>query len=257
MISIGRYRARRASTQADLAAALSLRYDCFIAETGAAPRPLGRDEDAFDALYHHLLVEAVATGQIVCCFRLLLIKSGRDIQRSYAAQYYGLDRLSSFSGAMAEVGRFCIHPSVVHDPDVLRLAWAAMTRIVDDHRVEMLFGCSSFAGTQPERYLSAFAFLQDRFLAPPRWRPQVKAPKVLRFGRGAEPRADFKSATRIMPPLLRSYLMMGGWVSDHAVFDYDLNTMHVFTGLEISAMPSARKRLLRHTAARTAPLLTC
>jgi len=51
-----------------------------------------------------------------------------------------------------------------------------------------------------------------------------------------------------MPPLLRTYLMMGGWVSDHAVIDADLGTLHVFTGLEIAAIPPARKRLLRAVA---------
>ncbi len=40
-----------------------------------------------------------------------------------------------------------------------------------------------------------------------------------------------------MPPLLRTYLMMGGWVSDHAVVDRQMNTLHVFTGLEIGAIP--------------------
>ena len=51
-----------------------------------------------------------------------------------------------------------------------------------------------------------------------------------------------------MPPLLRTYLLMGGWVSDHAVVDRHMNTLHVFTGLEINAIPPARKRLLRGVA---------
>ena len=48
-----------------------------------------------------------------------------------------------------------------------------------------------------------------------------------------------------IPPLLRTYLAMGGWVSDHAVVDRAMNTLHVFTGLEIAAIPEARKKLLR------------
>jgi putative hemolysin len=47
-----------------------------------------------------------------------------------------------------------------------------------------------------------------------------------------------------MPPLLRAYLLMGGWVSDHAVIDKKLNTIHVFTGLEVSKIPNAKKRFL-------------
>ena len=61
-------------------------------------------------------------------------------------------------------------------------------------------------------------------------------------------RPDLKVAMKAMPPLLRTYLMMGGWVSDHAVVDRDLNTLHVFTGLEITAISPARKKLLRAVA---------
>ena len=56
---------------------------------------------------------------------------------------------------------------------------------------------------------------------------------------------DSARAMASMPPLLRTYLMMGGWVSDHAVVDDKMNTLHVFTGVEIRAIPAARKRLLR------------
>jgi putative hemolysin len=56
---------------------------------------------------------------------------------------------------------------------------------------------------------------------------------------------DLKAALRAMPPLLRSYLAMGGWVSDHAVVDRDLGTLHVFTGLEVGGVPEARIQALR------------
>ncbi len=45
---------------------------------------------------------------------------------------------------------------------------------------------------------------------------------------------------------------MGGWVSDHAVVDQQMNTLHVFTGVEIGAIPPARKRLLRAVAGQGA-----
>ena len=110
----------------------------------------------------------------------------------------------------------------------------------------MLFGCSSFAGTDAERYFDAFAMLRDRHLAPKRWLPRVKAPNVFRFAARLAPQARPEAGPDArMPPLLRTYLMMGGWVSDHAVVDRQMNTLHVFTGLEIRAIPPARKRLLR------------
>jgi L-ornithine Nalpha-acyltransferase len=247
----GRYAARIAETEQDIARAQALRYLTFIASTGAAideSRATGRDVDTFDAICHHVLVEEVKSGTLVCCFRLLPLKSGGEIGRSYSAQYYNLSALSAFDGPMVEMGRFCIHPNW-RDPDILRVAWGAMTRFVDERGVEMLFGCSSFHGTERAAYQDAFAMLKDGHLAPKRWLPRVKAPNVFRFARALRRfRPDAKRAMQAMPPLLRTYLLMGGWVSDHAVVDRDLNTLHVFTGLEIRAIPPARARLLRGVA---------
>jgi putative hemolysin len=244
----GRYAVRFADCAADLEAAQRLRHLCFVERGGAPPRPDGLDRDRFDAICSHVLVEEVRSGLLTCCFRLLPLASGAEIGRSYAAQYYGLEALSDFEGPMVEMGRFCIHPEV-HDPDVLRVAWGAMTRFVDETGVQMLFGCSSFAGTEAETYLDAFALLQERHLAPRRWLPRVKAPRVFPFAerlRGRGP--DRRMAMLRMPPLLRTYLAMGGWVSDHAVVDADLNTLHVFTGVEIGKVPAARARALRAVA---------
>jgi putative hemolysin len=113
----------------------------------------------------------------------------------------------------------------------------------------MLFGCSSFKGTDAENYHDSFAMLAAKHLAPRRWWPRVKAPSVVNFARKLRRRQpDAKQAMLRMPPLLRTYLLMGGWVSDHAVVDRQMNTLHVFTGLEIAAIPPARKRLLRAVA---------
>ncbi len=243
----GRYAARLATGDDDIRAAQELRYLTFIAATGAEPREGGRDTDRFDEICQHVLVHEVKTGTLVCCFRLLPLNGGGEIGRSYSAQYYELSALEDFDGPMVEMGRFCIHPDH-RDPDILRVAWGAMTRFVDREGVEMLFGCSSFHGTETDEYLDAFAMLKERHLAPKRWLPKVKAPNVFRFARRLRRKPDAKRAMLTMPPLLRTYLVMGGWVSDHAVVDRDLNTLHVFTGLEIRAIPPARQRLLRATA---------
>jgi putative hemolysin len=244
LFSKGRYTARVAETAADIRTAQHLRYRAFM----DGRDPAGLEQDAFDSVCTHILIEQTATGRAVCCFRILPLSHGAEIGRSYSAQFYELSALERFDGPMVEMGRFCIDPDE-GDPDILRVAWAALTRYVDDNRVEMLFGCSSFKGTDAETYLDAFAMLKERHLAPRRWLPRVKAPGVFRFAQKLRRRKpDAKQAMLRMPPLLRTYLMMGGWVSDHAVVDRKLNTLHVFTGLEIRAIPPARQRLLRGTA---------
>ena len=235
LLSKGRYAVSEAQGSGEIEEAQHLRAVCFGTD---AP-----DADRFDSRCTHILIRARSSGQLVCCFRMLPL-TGPEIAESYSAQYYELSALKSFEGRMVEMGRFCVHPDI-SDPDVLRVAWGAMTSYVDRNDVKMLFGCSSFAGTETEQYLDAFAMLKARHLAPKRWLPRVKAPNVFRFAARLRRRPDAKKAMLRMPPLLKTYLLMGGWVSDHAVVDQQMNTLHVFTGLEIGAIPPARKRLLR------------
>lgn len=235
----GRFRAHIVRSGGDIAAAQALRGRAFGVD--------GRDQDRFDDACAHLLVHEVRSETLVCCARLLTLAQGAAVTQSYSAQFYDLTALAGFPGRMVELGRFCVHPDWP-DPDILRIAWGALTTYVDENKIEMLFGCSSFAGVDPDSYLDTFAMLKARHMAPKRWSPKVKAGEVFRYGAAQGGRPDIRRAMRALPPLLRSYLMMGGWVSDHAVVDRQLNTLHVFTGLEIAAIPSARKRLLRAVA---------
>jgi putative hemolysin len=232
----------------DVRAAQRLRFRCFIEGRGAAlvgMRAEGLEGDDLDTLCEHMLIEDRRSGDLVCCFRMLPLSNGSEIAKSYSARYYDLSALAAYPQPMVEMGRFCVHPDH-RDPDVLRAAWGAMTRYVERHEVGLLFGCSSFHGTDADGYMDAFTLLAERHIAPKRWLPRVKAPKVFRFGKLPRlRRPDMKLAMRHMPPLLRTYLTMGGWVSDHAVVDHDLNTLHVFTGLEIDRVPANRVRLLR------------
>ena len=237
----GTYRTRLAETVADRDAVLSLRALCFRGDAQAS------DEDAFDSVCAHVMVEDTRSGALLATFRLMPLSDGGEISRSYAAQFYELAPLEGYASPMVEMGRFCIDPKL-KDPDVLRVAWGALASYVDDHGVQMLFGCSSFKGTEAEDYLDAFAMLKERHLAPKRWLPKVKAPNVFRIGQRLRRKPDRKQALLKMPPLLKTYLVMGGWVSDHAVVDRDLDTLHVFTGLEIAAIPPARAKALRAVA---------
>lgn len=241
LIEAGSYRARLAENLPDLARAQALRSRMFRGQPGQ------RDADRFDPLCRHVILEDRATGEIVCTYRLLDLPDGGRINESYSAQFYDLAPLGDFTGRMIEMGRFCIAPEV-QGANVLRLAWGALTQIVEAEGTELLFGCSSFQGTDEAAFLDAFALLKERHIAPRKWLPRVKAPDVFRYARALrrtpEIKPDYKKAQRAIPPLLRTYLLMGGWVSDHAVRDRDFGTLHVFTGLEVARVPASRRRAL-------------
>ncbi|MDF1872619.1 GNAT family N-acyltransferase [Vannielia sp.] len=239
----GRYRVRQAQSRADMAAVMALRGLTFRGDAGAD------DSDAFDTRAMHVIIEDMrAEGEaarLACAFRLLRLSGGGDIAQGYTAQFYDTAPLASYPGPMLEMGRFCIDPAARGDPHVLRTAWVGMTDLIDSQGISFLFGCSSFHGTDPAEHFDALALLRDSYTAPSALRPAPKAPQTHPFTALPDRAPDKRTALLTMPPLLRSFLLLGGWVSDHAVVDDDLGTLHVFTGLEIQSVPPARARALR------------
>ena len=241
----GLFRARLATSPDDIRAAQRLRYRAFRAgRVGDRAEPGALDHDALDSRCEHLILETVDGEEIVGTCRLALIRQPQELDRSYSAQFYALRTPAALADPRLEIGRFCLSPSL-RDPDALRLAWAALTRIVETEGVGQMFGCSSFAGVDPAAHADALAFLAAHHLGPAADRPGRRAPETVPLVPAAH---DPRRALMQMPPLLRSYLAMGGWVSDHAVIDRDLNTLHVFTAVDIAAIPPGRARLLRADA---------
>ena len=224
----GRYRARLGESAGDVRAAQALRHLAFHGSEGL-------DQDAFDLRCQHLLVEN-DQNQLVACCRLQVFGAQDDLHASYSAQSYDLTLLAQFAGPKLELGRFCLQPGI-KDPNILRLIWGALTVILDGQGVTLLFGCTSFSGADPALHALALATLPAH-VAPPHFAPAPRARErvALPTGQG-DPLG--------LPPLLRSYLAMGAWVSDHAVIDRAMNTLHVLTALPVAQVPQARARALR------------
>ncbi len=234
-------RVRQARTQADLRAALRLRGRMFRNAAPGRPGSGGDDRDSFDSRSLHLLVEETVSGRLLGCCRLLLHSCGREILGGYAARHYGLARLARHPGPMAELGRLCIDPAGP-GPEVARLIVGAVAGIVLRHHIGWLFGCSSLPGVEPGRWHDTLALLASRHGPPARWRPEPVAAQALPLP--PPEGADLRAGLRAMPAPLRSYLALGAWVSDHAVVDRDLGTLHLFTALEISAVAPRRAAFL-------------
>lgn len=227
---------RMAQTPDDVAACQALRYSCFHGRVGL-------DVDQFDPVSDHVMI--AQNGALVCTLRLRALPDGADFDQTYTGSFYDFGPLT---GPALEVGRFCIADGAF-STDVLRMAWGAITQHVDAHKIRHLFGCASFAGTDPAAYADAFYILHDKHLGHITITPKDIDNKCLSdFIGGA---TDPRRALQQMPPLLRSYLGMGGYVGGHLVIDRTLGTLHVFTGLDIAAIPAARARSLRALSAQT------
>ncbi|MBB5721981.1 putative hemolysin [Loktanella ponticola] len=227
----GRYFARFAQDAADIAACQALRHQCFFGTAGL-------DADQFDAAWTHMMIEDGAGGPLVCTFRMRQ-SAAADIGAGYAGQFYDLTRLSHTVGPHIEIGRFCTDPATP-DPHILRVAWGALTRHVDACDAKVLFGCTSLTGTDPAPYRKIINALHARHQGPAALMPRPLADEIIALD-AVQPDAE----PRPMPPLLRTYLAMGGWVSDHAVVDRVMQTLHVLTVVEIAKIPAARAKALR------------
>ncbi|MEC7761953.1 MAG: GNAT family N-acyltransferase [Pseudomonadota bacterium] len=234
ILSRGGLTVRLAEGDRDVGLAQALRHRAF-----RPGMPEGLDVDPHDQACAHVLVER--GGALVATYRYQSFAEAAGAQSGYAAQFYDLSGLRHIGGPMIEMGRFCLAPDE-HDPDIVRLAWAAMTRIVDSASATVLFGCSSFRGTDPAPYMDALRLLRARHVAPAAFGLRATAPEAMPLPEGP---VDGAAAQRQMPPLLRTYLIMGGWVSDHLVVDRVMDTLHVFTGVEIAKVPPGRARALR------------
>lgn len=226
------YRLRLVRDAEDLRAAQALRHLAFH----GAP---GIDADPHDAASTHLIVET-PEGAARATLRVRLFDEGAALRDAYSARFYDLAAFAAQAGAKAEVGRLCLHPAA-QEAEVLRLVWAGLARIVGGAGARHLFGCSSLAGAEPARHAAALAHLAAAALGPPSLRPSPRGTAIPLAGTvPADPAG--------LPPLLRFYLSLGGWVSDHAIRDPQLATTIVFTALDLSALSAARARILRQLA---------
>ena len=234
----GKLIARLADGHGDMGRVMAFRRAAF-------PRVAGQEEDAQDALSAHVMVES--EGKLLAYFRVMLFGWGAGLEQGYAARFYDVGPLSGYARPIAEMGRFCVAAGGVH-PDVLRLAWGAMTRVVDEGLAGLLVGCSSFRGADWTLHRAGLALLAAEFVGPVEHLPGRKGAEVVDYPVLAGPVGDRRAALAGLPPLLRTYLGMRGWVSDHAVVDRELDTLHVFTCVEVDRVPHARAASLRAVA---------
>ena len=102
----------------------------------------------------------------------------------------------------------------------MQLLWAAIAHFVFHHDIALMFGCASLHGVDPESLALPLSYLHHFHLAPEEMRP-VALPH-LHVGMDFMPPDDInkKAAVTALPPLLKGYLRLGGFVGDGAVVEF-------------------------------------
>jgi len=230
----GEQEIRLAESDAEIRAAQSLRYQVFYQEMGAKPSEdvteQQRDFDAFDDVCEHLLVIDRSRGKgaegVVGTYRLMRQEHVEKIGRFYTAAEYDISPVLNFPGKVLELGRSCVD-SQYRTKLTMQLLWRGIAAYVFHHGIDLMFGCASLHGTDPAKLALPLSYLYHNHLAPAELRP--RALPDLYNPMDLMPAADIHAIRGLasVPPLVKGYLRLGGWVGDGAVIDHQFNTTDV------------------------------
>ncbi len=225
---------RLAESPAEIDAAQALRYQVFYAEMGAradaATAGARRDVDEFDAVADHLLVLDHDRGDgaeaVVGTYRLIRRPGAQRLGRFYSESEYDVAPLLAFPGEVMELGRSCV-AAPYRTRGTLQLLWRGIAAYVFRHRIDLMFGCASLPGTDLDALAPQLSYLHANHLAPPALRPRALPGRFVAMDRLPIARLDMKAALVDLPPLIKGYLRLGGFVGDGAVIDAQFNTTDV------------------------------
>jgi putative hemolysin len=234
------YARRFARSLDEVRAAQALRFEVFNLELNeglAESYASGRDEDPFDSVCDHLIVEHLPSGQIVGTYRLQTGVNAQSRLGYYSEQEFEFKVFEPLRTEMIELGRACVHRQH-RNLIVLGLLWKGIAEYALGHGARYLVGCSSLTSQDPTVGASAYADLCRRHLtgAEHRTRP-LSAFECSLEQLAAEPPQ--------IPKLLRAYLTIGAKICGPPALDAQFRTIDFLTLLDLKALPiGVRSRFL-------------
>jgi L-ornithine Nalpha-acyltransferase len=230
----GALQVRLAKTRADIDAAQALRYRVFYDEMGARPTDemarRRRDFDDFDEGCDHLLVIDHARGRgaatVVGTYRLIRRSAAARIGRFYSSAEYDIRTIAAYPAEVLELGRSCVDAAARNRP-TMQLLWRGIAAYVFHHDIALMFGCASLPGTDPAALAVPLSYLNQHHLAPPELRAHALPERYVEMCLLARDAYDPARALADLPPLVKGYLRLGGFVGEGAVIDHQFNTTDV------------------------------
>ena len=239
----GTMEVRLAADEAEVDAAQALRYRVFYEERSA--RPIGdmaarqRDVDQYDAYADHLLVLDHSRGNglkaVVGTYRLIRRSRADAHGGFYTASEYDIAKMVGFPGEILELGRSCVDAEHRNRP-TMQLLWKGIAAFVFRYDITLMFGCASLPGTDVEALGDQLSYLYHHHLAPERLRARALPDLHVEMNRRPPGQIDARSALAALPPLIKGYLRLGGFVGDGAVIDPQFNTTDVCVIVQTDAV---------------------
>ncbi|HYC63585.1 MAG TPA: GNAT family N-acyltransferase [Reyranellaceae bacterium] len=231
----GDFEVRLAQTAAEIDAAKALRYRVFYEEMAAKPTPemaaSKRDFDRYDDVCDHLLVLDRRRGEgpegIVGNYRLIRRPAADKLGAFYSASEYDVGPMVNYPAEVLELGRSCIDKSA-RNTATMQMLWRGIALYSFHYNIQVMFGCASLPGTDPGALAQPLSYLHHHHLAPPEIRVRALPERYVNMNMLEPGSYDPRKAMARVPPLIKGYLRLGGYVGDGAVIDQQFNTTDVF-----------------------------
>lgn len=242
-IHSGSLQVRLAESAADLDAVQALRYRVFYEEMGAVPSDemarRRRDFDEFDAHCDHLIAIDHALGagpdSVVGTYRYIRRPAAQILGRFYSEAEYDISKIVAFPGEILELGRSCVDARA-RNHTTLQMMWRGNAAYVFHHKIDLMFGCASLPGVDPDALAAPLSYLYHHRLAPEALRPRALPERYVGMNRLPPSAYDKAAAEAELPPLIKGYLRLGGFVGDGAVIDRQFNTTDVSIVVKCAAV---------------------
>lgn len=246
---------RLAETDMEVEAAQRLRYRVFYQEMSAIPSPemvqSGRDFDHFDDVCDHLLVVDRSVidddGQptVVGTYRLMRDADAKRAGGFYTGSEYDISPMLNGlpeNTKLLELGRSCVLKEYRSRPGAMQLLWRGISVYLARFSIDVMFGCASFAGTDPKALALPLSYLYHFHLAAPEIRVRANSNLYVDMNLMPKEAIDPKEALRTLPPLLKGYVRAGAGIGDGAVVDRQFGTTDVFIYFPVSNLQGAYSR---------------
>ena len=160
--------ARLAQSTEEVRRAQRLRFEVFNLELGeglAESHVTGLDVDPFDDFCDHLIVEHVATGEIVGTYRLQTGQLAAANLGYYSEREFVFAPYEPVRCEMIELGRACVHANH-RNFNLLHLLWRGIAIYAIERKARFLVGCSSLTSQDPVEGAAMYQQLQSHFVEP-------------------------------------------------------------------------------------------
>jgi len=247
---------RLAQTAAEVRQAQKLRYRVFYQEGAAIANPgrlfARRDVDAYDAICDHLLVLDHAAHEGPNLNRPAVVGTYRLLRQPVAEEHGGFYTSGEFDiGALItrhanlqflELGRSCVL-GPYRNKRTMELLWHGIAGYLRQYRTDVMFGCASLDGTDPNQLALPLSFLHHYARGPEEWRARARPERYVEMNRLSKEAIDPKAALNALPPLIKGYLRLGASIGDGAVVDHEFGTTDVLIVLPVTAI---KQRYFEH-----------